>query len=298
MLKSLAKTILPPSGFDYLRRYRREWKDRAFRSQSFTTITCGDYQIRAPKGHLLPEFQKTQPYRDLCVGVAAKYVTEKYPNATVVDIGANIGDTAAIVLTYARPRKLLLIEGSDYYFDILERNVAPMPGAGDIVCRKVLLSSDDQGAAGAFFHRTGTASFEESSNGHRTPTERLADVADSSTRFVKTDTDGFDFRILLGSIDWLAQVHPAVLFEDQIRNEHDLAAANWLCVRLGGIGYRSFIVWTDTGGFLLSTSSLETLTDLNRWLLKEPRMNNLDILALHADDEDVFGKICEWYRTH
>jgi hypothetical protein len=45
---------------------------------------------------------KLQPYRDLCIGISAKYISVKYPNKAIIDIGANIGDTAAIIATYAQ----------------------------------------------------------------------------------------------------------------------------------------------------------------------------------------------------
>jgi len=74
----------------------------------------------------------------------------KYPSGTIVDIGANIGDTAAIISTHARPNKLILIEGSDYFFDILVRNVSQLPG--NIVCKKVLVSDVSEATSGAFIH--------------------------------------------------------------------------------------------------------------------------------------------------
>ena len=96
------------------------------------------------------------------------------------------------------------------------------------------------------------------------PTARLVNVVDESTRLIKSEnSDGYDFRILIDSIDWLAQVHPAIIFENQIQNDQDLNAANELCARLVEIGYQYFIVWDDPGFHLLSTTSIEVLTDLN-----------------------------------
>ena len=149
MFRTIAKILFPASMYDYLG-YRRQRKERIFRKQGLTKIICGAYQIEAPDSHLLIDLQKSQPYKDICLGISAKYIMDKYPGATIVDVGANIGDTAAMVLTYASPHKLILIEGSDYYFDILVRNVSQLPG--DIVCRKALLSSGNHGTSGSFVH--------------------------------------------------------------------------------------------------------------------------------------------------
>jgi hypothetical protein len=69
-------------------------RERFFR-QDVTSYQSGNYQILAPMGHTIMGFMSSQPSRDLCIGIAAKYTCEKYPNGTIVDIGANIGDTAA-----------------------------------------------------------------------------------------------------------------------------------------------------------------------------------------------------------
>ena len=53
-------------------------------------------------------------------------------------------------------------------------------------------------------------------------TERLSSIADEKTRFIKIDKDGYDFKILMNCIEWLAAAHPAILFEDQIQNADDL----------------------------------------------------------------------------
>ncbi len=302
MTRSLAKSWLPAAVYEYLRSYRRGQRERKFAKQRLKKITCGAYEIEVPENHLLIEFLKSQPYRDLCVGVTAKFIMAKYPDAKIVDVGANIGDTAAIISTYARPRQLVLIEASDYYFDILVRNASGLPG--DIVCRKALLSDGSGAASGSLVHWGGTASFHEDVKGTRVGTQRLVDFVDENTRFIKSDTDGFDFKILLDSLEWLAQVHPAVLFEDQIPNLQDLNAANELCTRLVEIGYLYFIVWDDPGFHLVSTTSPEVLKDMNRYLFKvgenhgRTSIYNYDILCLHRDDEDVYKEICGWYRAY
>lgn len=53
--------------------------------------------------------------RDQCVGFAAAQLSKKYPESTFMDIGANVGDTAAIMATHAKKR-LILVEPSDYFF--------------------------------------------------------------------------------------------------------------------------------------------------------------------------------------
>jgi hypothetical protein len=197
---------------------------------------------------------------------------------------------------------LILIEASDYFFDILVRNVSQLPN--EIVVKNVLIS-DGSKVVGSFHHWGGTASFHEGIQGRiQIQTERLSDVAGDSVCFIKTDTDGYDFRILIDSLEWLASVSPAILFENQIRNNEDIQSANELCAGLIRIGYSYFIAWDDQGFHLVSTTSLDVLTDLNRYLFKvwqngwHKSINNYEVLCLHQNDEDVYKDICEWCRTY
>lgn len=139
--------------------------------------------------------RQSQPYRDLCVGITAKFVTEEYANATIVDIGANIGDTAAIIAQYTSA-KIVLVEASDYDAGILTKNVRQFPN--EIEIQRVFVA-DGKEVHGNLHYRCGTAFFEESS-GSSKETRRLCDIADENTRFVKTDADGFDVKIIRASL--------------------------------------------------------------------------------------------------
>jgi len=284
-----------------LRKIRRRRYESRFFSQRLVTIRCGNFELQAPASHLLADLRPPQPYRDRCVGISAKHLAEKYTGGTLVDIGANIGDTAAIMATYVQ-NKLVLIEASDYYFELLSRNARQFPN--EIILVKAMVG-DGQKVMGTLNYWGGTASFHESTDiGKEVITRRLGDMADEKTCFVKIDTDGFDFRIIDNSIDWLALVRPGVLFENQIRTTADLAASNRTLAKLQRGGYAFFVVWDDAGLHVLSTESLQALTDLNRYLFKiwqgEGRspINNYDVLCLHRRDEDVYGSINEWCKSY
>lgn len=300
-VKTVIKSLLPKPIYNFFRERRKQYSEKLYFNQNFTRVKCGNYEIEVPENHLLVRLSKSQPYRDLCLGISTKYISTKYPNGTIIDIGANVGDTAAIIATYSR-NKLILIEGSDYFFDILVRNTAQI--SNEIITKKVLVS-DGTNVIGSFSHWGGTASFNEDSDGKiQTKTERLADIADINTCFIKTDTDGYDFKILTDSLEWLAERRPAIFFENQIMNIQDLECSNELYRSLMQIGYSYFIVWDDPGFHLVSTTSLDTLIDLNRYLFKVWQNNchisicNYDVLCLHRDDEDIYHNIREWYKTY
>ncbi|MFN6339409.1 MAG: FkbM family methyltransferase [Cyanobacteriota bacterium] len=283
-IKSTIKSILPRSVYTLFRGESVEDQQHKFFQQKTTTIQCGDYQLVAPESHLLIQLQKGQPYRDLCIGSCAAYIANKYPQASFLDIGANIGDTAAVMASHAR-NKLILVEGSDYYYEFLVKNAALLPN--EVVTRKAM-ASDGSEIQGELRHWGGTAYFKHLRKDEApTPTYRLSELADSHTRFVKIDTDGFECKILFAAMPWLKETHPGILFENQLRHDADLEASNQLYDQLSSIGYRYFIVWDDPGYHMLSTDDVTAVKDLNRYQYKMHQsnhvknINNYDILCLH-----------------
>ena len=108
---------------------------------------------------------------------------------------------------------------------------------------------------------------------------------------MKIDTDGHDVSILNDSLAWLADVRAAVLFENQIRTREDCRRADELFHSLRRIGYEYFIVWDDPGFHLISTSSINMLRNLNRYLLNVTQtaghvgISNYDVVCLHEHDQ-------------
>ncbi|MFM7169877.1 MAG: FkbM family methyltransferase [Cyanobium sp.] len=300
-IKSTIKSLLPKGLLTLIRGESVADQQQRFFQQKNTTLQCGNYQLIAPESHLLIELQKGQPYRDLCIGSCASFIAKKYPEASFLDIGANIGDTAAVMASHAS-NKLILVEGSDYYYDFLLKNAALLPN--EVVTRKAM-ASDGSPIHGELRHWGGTAYFKHQGDDEpATPTYQLSELADSHTRFVKIDTDGFECPILTAAMAWLQKAHPAILFENQLRHEKDVAAFHRLYDELSEAGYSYFIIWDDPGCHVLSTAEVSAVKDLNRYQYKmhqinhAQRINNYDVLCLHKSDQDIFTAMSQWWRTY
>ena len=201
MIRKLASLLPDPL---YLRLKKFKWwlQERAFRWQGIRNIKVGDYLIVSPAKHTLSDIMIRQPYRDLNIGVVAKFVSEKYPRSAIIDVGANIGDTAAVICSWSK-NKLICIEASDYFYNFLERNVQRFPN--EIVTKMVLIG-DGQMSSGQLRHWGGTAFFQEQIEDNKiTKTERLCHVTNEPVCFVKMDIDGLDFKVLKDNIEWLGE---------------------------------------------------------------------------------------------
>ena len=293
-----------PEALRKIRRVLLERRQRKkFFKQGVTLHQFGNYEISIPSNHATIGFMSRQPYRDLCIGIAAKQICEKYPFGTIVDIGANIGDTASIIASYAK-NKMILIEASKYYFDFLQYN------SKKFLNETVLINSfigEGTNESGELKHWGGTAHFQPDSkaSGHLIKTKRLREVVDENVTFIKIDTDGFDFKIISDSLDYLQQNLPAILFEVGIRNLNDLESADDTFSKLRTIGYTHFLIWDDAGFYLSYTCSLQTLKDFNRYLFKiwsyeqtTKSISNYDVLCLKAKDSDICNLILDYYRKY
>ena len=72
-----------------------------------------------PFRHHWPYDSKYNPEWSMCLGRAASVVSGKYPNAVMFDIGANIGDTCAIIRGHKVANHIYAIEGVSIFFEIL-----------------------------------------------------------------------------------------------------------------------------------------------------------------------------------
>jgi FkbM family methyltransferase len=302
ILARTLKAVLPRQLSIKLSLFLSQLKSRKFFNQKKTYYRSGCYDICAPRDHPIISILKRQPYRDLCIGITAKFIADKYPKGVIVDIGANIGDTAAIIASYAS-NKLILIEASDFFQKFLVENVRKLPNDVSIIHSFI---GDGSPSSGGLVHWGGTAYFGRSGGQDaEIQTRRLQDVVGEDVCFIKVDTDGFDAKIINSSLEYLSRNRPALIFENQVTNASELAIADTLCANLVNVGYSHFIIWDDPGFYITSTSSLSVLKDFNRYLFKMwsskdavKSVSNFDVLCLGEKDIEIFELVREYYRSY
>ena len=83
----------------------------------------GEFNLRMQRGHVLPiKLAKFPNYSANLPRIAALLV-EKYPGMTLVDVGANIGDTVALVRSKVTC-PIVCIEGDKEFFSLLRSDSA------------------------------------------------------------------------------------------------------------------------------------------------------------------------------
>jgi FkbM family methyltransferase len=233
---------------------------------------------------------------------------DKYPEAAAIDVGANVGDTAA-VLCRKRAIPVLCIEGHPRFLPYLRRNLARLP-AGIEVAECLLGARAGTVPAESFAADHGTAMIDPGAGGDASaegaagvPVRRLDEVLRAHPRFararlLKTDTDGSDFEILRSSLEALAGTRPVLFFEyDPTLRPDGLAQARATIEALVHAGYASFLVHDNFGHYVrridarTPAAAAPAFAELDRYLFSNlyfgRRIYYYDVCAFSTADADL-----------
>lgn len=198
----------------------------------------GAADLELPLSHELPFYRKDHPLYGEAVGRIAAAL-----GGPVVDIGANVGDTAAIVRAHSEV-PVLCVEGDDVFFGLLERNAQQL---GDVELEPAFVRDNVlRGEEGRVERARGTARLV----GGSTLAMPLSEILERHPRFarpalVKLDTDGMDVPILLANADLLGELQPVLFFE----YDPHLGATPDVFVTLCNKGFGRALVFENTGEY-------------------------------------------------
>jgi FkbM family methyltransferase len=276
--------------------FRRLWRPKPQYAQ------IGKHRIRLAVDSQWPHYRKKFHLYDAALGPIAAVIHAKYPELRAIDIGANVGDTAALIRESAEI-PILCIEGDPVLLPILTENAARL-GPGVVIepsfvgpegAAVNLQSATDLGRNTSLVQATDA----HGSTKLRTLRAILADHPEfRSAKLLKSDTEGFDFDILRQSQDFIGQSKPVIYFEydphfhpNQPRAGLDAIAA------LIAAGYSEFMYYDNFGNFLLhaDASNAGVFTDLDSYLASNQRhgiaVYYFDVCAVHRDDADLVAPI-------
>jgi FkbM family methyltransferase len=227
--------------------------------------------IKMPPEHKLPLYQRVHPLYD-------RYFLpflSTLGTFTLIDIGANVGDTTVAILAVAPETNVICVEGSDYYLRYLRKNVGTLQNVR-IVDAFVSTGSD---AGLEYVHTAGTGRLktvtetEASSDSGMTfiSAAKILDQAQAKELVVwKSDTDGFDVSILLTAFEEIVARCEIIWFELQLFNNSnsEMDQLSAFLTKLGTTS-RQVVIFDNFGRLMLSIDagqSLQIISQLQRWV--------------------------------
>jgi FkbM family methyltransferase len=206
-----------------------------------------------PWSHPLPDYAWSRDYYGQnLIELAAALAARHNGSFNVLDVGANVGDSALQLLLRV-DAKVLSVEGDPYWVRYLRMNTDADPR---ITVVEGLLTTEDEAAAGVRPVRgSGTTSFEPGSSGDDGPASvsvtslrsnypEFADV-----RLIKSDTDGFDTVLVPALAGAWRDVSPVLHFEfdPELTSKATGADPNAVWEGLEELGYTELLVWDNAG---------------------------------------------------
>lgn len=247
----------------------------------------GNFQIRyripqtkhtltMPLSHRLYEIASLNEMYDTYITRVCEALRESSSRLCLIDIGANIGDTALRM----NPRKgdcLLCVEPAPEYAALLKKNTKALNGVCFV---ETFLGARDETQSGAYKRIHGTGYIDKQSQGDKESTIKLSTLDSLLEKnhtykepdFIKVDTDGYDFNILMGAEKVLRQCMPVLSFEcwHGIDPDYETSFIN-LSRFLVTIGYKRALFY-DNSGVPLTVANLSDEVTLR--MLAQNQMNH------------------------
>ena len=239
-LKAVARGLFPPHLWDLGSRIRHGTKPKR-------KIVHGVEMLFPPR-HPLPSTVASFPRFDTLLPEFLHFLMDgRQKKLLVVDVGANIGDTAALASAKigVDAMRIICLEADEQYLPFLRANTENLDA--EIICAIIGSSSREEPAA---VQRTSAGSGVIIASTQAAKVLALDDVLHGQTPdLIKIDTDGYDLEVLRGARRCLQNTGPHLFIElspyhlRMYGKEEPAAVFSFL----RDMGYSATIIYDNTG---------------------------------------------------
>lgn len=270
--------------------------NKAYSQKYSIADKIGDALLTLPASHRLPWTLRRYPINCRNLVRINDYLREfRKDRYNIVDIGANIGDTAFLLRETDKENRIICIEGNNEYLPLLEENVKKLSG---ITIARTFVGQDKEQRFGELVSDgRGTTFVKESDKGNEINYTALEEIIRTSgvegpIGLLKIDTDGFDCQIIKGNFDVIRKYKPALFFEyapPWFPGGKDSQADifDFLQQR----DYTGFIFYDAAGNYIISCNddSWKKISSEMHFYLSYNRSGFGDIAVFHKDDASLFN---------
>jgi FkbM family methyltransferase len=244
--------ILPPILVEQMRWLLKQTRKDQTGCVTRVRVPYGDLFLECDSTHHLPHILQRLP--DFGRRLADVVLALKTDQFLVIDVGANIGDTALLLARFAPGGKILCIEGDSSFMSDLKKNTSQIAG---VTVAQAFLSDRSSQIRGKLLAKNGTGHIVLDESADLLQIQTLDDLLDGYPEFscpqvIKVDTDGYDAAILRGAQRVLSTAKPVVFYEwhpgyFELAGESVFGHAEFLV----DLGYEHFLIFTNRGDLLL-----------------------------------------------
>ena len=292
--------------------FRRCYRTLAAHRNVLVKYSVDGCEIYFPALHETLFCWKFDPDNSKSIGRVAAACATAYPDSVILDVGANIGDSAAIIRSQGVGNTIVAIEGVAEFHHVLARNAELLKGVVPVL-----------GFVGAVSH-TAKAKLVVLAGGNAVVNERIDDAAahqndiefitldqvverhapGAQVKMLKTDIEGYDLPVLNGSLDFIATHRPVIYLELHVSSgDEKLRGVSWrdLWSNLRRLGYTKALYWYCSSDFLcmLDLNRDEgVIQDIHDYFQDRAGRLYLDVCLLHGKDAALAEAIYAGEKSH
>lgn len=263
------------------------------------------FSIELPADHMLPFYKQRHGLYDRFLPYLSKYLE---PGDTVIDVGANCGDTFAAMYDANRKLRFVCIEPDPQFYAFLYRNTEAIRSFDPDVAVTLVQSLVGRQVTNVSLEGVGgTKKAVAATPGGGTTSRTLDSIVSGGLNgkvcLLKTDVDGFDFDVLDSASQTIDAHHPILYFECLLDESSQKKGYEDTIGRLFAEGYRDWLVFDNYGELVVRTDDLSVLTQLLGYVWRQNigrsarTIRYFDILAATTDDAELISKVTEGYLT-
>lgn len=262
-----------------------------------------NFSIALPADHRLPTYQRAHRLYDKFLPHLCKHLEA---GSTVVDVGANCGDTVAAMYDANPELSYICIEPDEEFFAFLQRNVLRITernAHASIQTVKVLIGKTITGVT--LRGSGGTKKATVGAVGHALSSKSLdqvlAEARISDVRVLKSDVDGFDYDVIQSAEGIISRSMPIIYFECQFDHPFQKTEYEKLMAMLHSKGYVNWLVFDNFGNVLLRADNIQLVCQLFEYVWRQNTQQATrtiyyyDILATSSKDSEWTTKVLQSY---
>jgi|TARA_B110001452_G_C15169981_1_gene406661 FkbM family methyltransferase len=225
----------------------------------------GGRELILPPGHLLKYYNVNYPRYDKFISEVVKRIDKE---KSVIDIGANIGDTLLRFYNSNSKLRYYSIEADSYFFKYLKINKEKMSLGLD---NKITLINNLVGenlVGNLSKTNTGTKTLIENSEGIKTKPldEIILENNINKIALIKIDVDGYDYNVLKSGINQIKKHKPDLFFEYMSLNESGYIN---IINELNQIGYNDWSVLNNYGEVIFEDKNYDDVLEIIKTYTKD-----------------------------
>lgn len=289
-MRKIIRRLLNKVGYDFIKVNVHS----ANKAKKIKQVKVGKYFIDMPGNNPQISTYKYEPEVNSQLARLGVSIFNKYKDLTILDIGANVGDTIAVIKT-AIDIPIIGVEGDDISYGFLKKNTAQFQ---QVTLIKEFLGEKRQTLQVAL-EKGGwnTTLVPSETSGNKLMLKTLDEVliehqlTSRRLKLVKVDTEGFDTIIIRGALGMIQQHKPVLYFE---YNKSNMDAINEdglsTLFSLEKFGYHQVIFFDNRGRYLLTApiNQHNLIQELHYYADESSsEIAYYDICLFHEEDQEI-----------